>query len=609
MSTKSFDKSQTPDVDFSRRNFLKKSGAALAAGVAIAPFSTLAASGASKNPDIQKVPVLEDASRQPWRRPNIIVLITDQERFPQHWPDGWADLNLPNRKRLSDHGLTFTRAFCGSSMCSPSRATLFTGLYPDNHGVEQTLQTGDENSLNQPTLHPGTQNMANMLASAGYDVQYRGKWHISKDPSGTLDIQSQSDLARYGFQGWHPPDGGQDQKPAHFGGGDTDYDAQYAAQAAEFLRSAKPGSSRPFALFVCLINPHDIMSYPGVAPPNGPGGWNQPSFSDIPPFQGSDNYRKDYPACFDFPEIGLHETFTENPDSNFKPKAQAQSTRFWGGPNALGPLDSDDDCYNYVRFYAYLHKESDMHIGTVLDALESNPVLYHDTIVFRMADHGEMGLAHGGMRQKAYNAYEETIHVPLVISNPILFPRAVQTQALASLVDVMPTLATIADVPDRDIWTFQGRDLTPIIQNAVDHPRRPTKTVQDCILFTTDEILGSVEQPSHIRCLREAGWKVALYFDPTGEQPSQYELYDLVHDPLEVHNMADPDNVAYFNPAKLEEMLDKLRRKMGETGTGQLGATGKYSRSPQDGTVPSSGLSSSGAVTASPKQRHRVNSA
>ena len=55
-----------------------------------------------------------------------------------------------------------------------------------------------------------------------------------------------------------------------------------------------------------------------------------------------------------------------------------------------------------------------------------------------------MGLAHGGMREKAYNAYEETIHVPLVVSNPKLFPSPVRTEALASLIDLMPTVATLA---------------------------------------------------------------------------------------------------------------------------------------------------------------------
>ena len=55
------------------------------------------------------------------------------------------------------------------------------------------------------------------------------------------------------------------------------------------------------------------------------------------------------------------------------------------------------------------------------------------TVIVRCADHGEMGLSHGGLRQKAFNAYEETIRVPLIVSNPVLFPEARETDALASL--------------------------------------------------------------------------------------------------------------------------------------------------------------------------------
>src|SRR5690606_40824053 len=81
--------------------------------------------------------------------------------------------------------------------------------------------------------------------------------------------------------------------------------------------------------------------------------------------------------------------------------------------------------------------------------------------------HGEMGLSHGGLRQKSFNVYEETINVPLVIANPVLFPQPVTTNALASLIDLMPTLATLADVPDRDDWTFQDRKSTRLNSSHV----------------------------------------------------------------------------------------------------------------------------------------------
>ena len=333
MPKKPIDKSQPSDVDISRRRFLKKSGAALAAGVALSTLPAVAGSGDNPEPAGDQEPEPAEASGRPSSRPNLLFLITDQERYPQHWPEGWTDVNLPNRKRLADHGLTFANAFCAAAMCSPSRATLFTGLYPAQHGVKEVLQFGGPNEDGTPgptaqtTLQPGLKNIGRMLADAGYDVQYRGKWHISKDPTGTLAVQSPGDLERYGFGGWIPPEAGTDQAAAVFGGGDTNYDAQYASQAAEFLKSADPKSKRPFALFVCFANPHDLMGYPST--------WDQESYSDIPPFKGSHNYLKDVPLCFE-QGIDLPETTGEPPFGNHKPPAQGESTVMWAA--GLGPL-------------------------------------------------------------------------------------------------------------------------------------------------------------------------------------------------------------------------------------------------------------------------------
>ena len=72
-------------------------------------------------------------------QPNIVIFMTDQERYPQYYPPGWAEQNLPTRGRLALHGLTFENAFNNTSMCSPSRTTLFSGLYPAHHLVTDTL--------------------------------------------------------------------------------------------------------------------------------------------------------------------------------------------------------------------------------------------------------------------------------------------------------------------------------------------------------------------------------------------------------------------------------------------------------------------------------------
>jgi choline-sulfatase len=127
----------------SRRQFVQlATGSAIAAGAGLSPSLALGDS--------------DNRGHGRGNRPNIVLIITDQERYPQYWPPGWADANLPNRKRLADHGLTFTRAFCNAAMCSPSRATLFTGLYLTQHGVEHTLTTGGTLSPEEPTLQTTT---------------------------------------------------------------------------------------------------------------------------------------------------------------------------------------------------------------------------------------------------------------------------------------------------------------------------------------------------------------------------------------------------------------------------------------------------------------------
>lgn len=552
------------EVDEERRKFLKSS-AAIASGVALSSFPTHAGTRQAASTDKAYDPEAARVTRSQWGRPNLLILITDQERYPQHWPPGWADKYLPNRRRLAKHGLTFTQAFCASAMCTPSRATLFTGLYPSEHGVDQTLRysTGP-NATCQNTLQIRTQNMAKMLEAADYNVQYRGKWHVSKDPSGTGEITKTEHLDIYHFNGWVPPEGGADQNPSGFGGGNTNYDKWYTSHAVDFLKKVSTYSSKPFALIVCLINPHDVMAYPGN--PQGTG-WDG-QLSDV--FPGN-NYCNVDLSAYPLNLIELPSNITDPQDN--KPTAQSQSTEFWN--DQLGVIS---DQLEYVRFYAYLHMVSDKHIGTVLDALESRPALHYNTLVFRFSDHGEMGLSHN-MRQKAYNAYEETIHVPLVVSNPRLFPEPAQTSALASLIDLMPTLATIADIPDREKYTFRGTDLTPIILDAINDPTTPSKPVQDSILFTTDENLGSLQvdnngnpiyvtQPYRIRCLRDEQWKIVMYFDPTDMNNKQFELYDLVSDPLEQYNQAQS------NPEQLAIMIEKLSIKMEETHTTPVYDTG-----------------------------------
>jgi arylsulfatase A-like enzyme len=159
------------------------------------------------------------------------------------------------------------------------------------------------------------------------------------------------------------------------------------------------------------------------------------------------------------------------------------------------------------------------------------------TVVVRTSDHGELGLSHGGLRQKMFNAYEEAIRVPLVVSCPALFPEPRESEALVSLVDLVPTLLGLSGRPG-DPDAFDGVDLGPVLRGEAD-------SVREAVLFTYDDhqagtaLQDAPGQPNRIRCIRDQRWKYAVYLDPTGGVAPEYELYDLDADPDEAINLVD----------------------------------------------------------------------
>ena len=117
------------------------------------------------------------------RKPNVVIIITDQEREVMHWPEGWAEANLPARRRLMAHGLHFTRAQCNTAACSSSRATFLTGLYPAQHGVKNLVNCNDPDDEAQrraPALSSRLPNLATVMSAAGYHVVLKGKLHLTR---------------------------------------------------------------------------------------------------------------------------------------------------------------------------------------------------------------------------------------------------------------------------------------------------------------------------------------------------------------------------------------------------------------------------------------------
>lgn len=520
------------------------------------------------------------------RPPNLVLLITDQQRQPQHWPqeEGWLERLMPNDAELRRTGMTFTQAFTATAMCSPSRASMLTGKRPSRHGVTLTLTEGDlwpdrrnaraamrqlaglgrsgqvpagrlarsfaRNALrlpprsgDEPELPPGIDTLATLLRKSGYHVALKGKWHLSKPLSGHGwdDVADPARIERdYGFSDWQPPDTGGDTKAENFGGGSVGtsgegWDEDYTRQMEEWL--AQPSLPEPFCLIFSLVNPHDVLGYPDSY--EG-GGYTREDFADL--------------------DVPLPPTI----DESLAQKPDVQALSRVGMDNYLGPLPDRAAQQDYVNFYAHLHRVVDEKIGRLLAALgsaEDPDSLRSRTVIVRTSDHGEMGLSHGGLRQKVFNAYEETIRVPFVVSSPTMFPQALESDALVSLLDVVPTCLSLADAHARP-ESLDGCDLAPVL-------RGESETVRDAVLFTYDDhqagtaLKDASGQPNRIRCVRDGRWKYAVYLDPSGRAKPEYELYDLQADPLEAENLLDKRTGRALRPEVARER-ERLAARLAE---------------------------------------------
>lgn len=518
-----------------RREFLRK-GALAAGAVAAATTTGKMVTGAA-----------QAAPPTSLRGMNIILFMTDQERAIQHFPQDWAHENLPGLTALQRNGLSFNRSFTNACMCSPARSTFMTGFLPAQHGVKYTLEN-DMPASQYPQVEMPTPdalpNLATIAAAAGYNVVYKGKWHCSK-PAAADFVWTPQDIAKYGWSRWNPQDAGANQDIPEMGGGLANNDGRFMASVGNYEDSSEgvlqfitqvAANMQPFFLVISLVNPHDVLAYPSK---HGQAGY-------------SSNWLKG--------DIGLPATVDESLSS--KPTAQREFLKLSAG---LGVLNTDQKKRNYLNFYGNLMKASDQYLVDTLAALKSVPTqggasnLWKDSVVVRTADHGELGMAHGGQRQKNFNMYEEATRVPLVFSNPTLWKRGRTTQAMVSHVDFVPTMASLLGTPGSARAAWQGRDYSPVVLGS------SRRGVQDYVIFTYDDYQAGqasgpyVTPPNHLVGVREGRWKICLYYDVAGRVPGQWELYDLRTDPREQRNLAYR---GYTRTPAQDAQFRRLQRKL-----------------------------------------------
>ena len=433
-------------------------------------------------------------------RPDVIIVMTDEERaIPPYEASEvrtWRQRTLAGQRWFDENGVSFTRHYTGSLACVPSRPTIFTGQYPDLHGVTQTDGIGKVfNDSRMRWLRRGeVPTLGNWFTAAGYDTHYDGKWHIShadlddpatggvlatNDDDGVVDpvaVQRYLDadpLADFGFSGWVGPE----PHGALLANAGVRRDPLIADRVVAWLedryarrRAGDEAALRPFLLVASFVNPHDIVLFPT---------WVLRS-----PLKSSH---------LDPPPVPPAPTADE--DLRTKPAAQiAFREAYYSGYGPAGPVEQiyQRNGQRYRDLYYRLHAEVDAPIDRVRRAVTNSS---DDAVLVRTSDHGDLLGAHGGLHQKWFNLYDEATRVPLVIArigSRGTGPRVID--APTSHVDIVPTLLGAAGIDVHavaemlresfsEVHPLPGRNLMPVVDGS------PADEDRAVYLMTRDNML------------------------------------------------------------------------------------------------------------------------
>jgi arylsulfatase A-like enzyme len=359
-----------------RRDFLKVAGAA-----------GIAAGALAYSPGIS--PLRNRALGQSAPRPgmNILFVMVDQMRTPWVYiPANLRRANLPNLTRLERQGVRFSNFYASSSMCTPSRATIVTGLYTHQNGIFATTPPTE--------LNPGFPTYGTMLREQGYETYWFGKWHLS---GGTAGNCGPNPYEQYGFT--TDPVSGNCPSPNGGPGQGQEMDPVIRQRFVDWIaqRSATaPPDAPPWMATVSFVNPHDIAEYPRFTRAIA-GESSAPSV-----------YRA-LPANFESP--GQHR-------ARRKPLMQIRSMELENELFGLMPRDGSParPWLRMLDLYLALQRQVDLQIGYVLTALRKSRFASNTVVVFT-SDHGEYAGAHG-MRGKGFAFYDEGVRVPLIVQDP-----------------------------------------------------------------------------------------------------------------------------------------------------------------------------------------------
>lgn len=442
--------------------------------------------------------------RLPGGKPrNVVFILSDDHRFDAMSFLGHQFAKTPVMDSLAANGAYFKNALVTTALCSPSRASILTGLYTFRHRVIDN---------NRP-IPPGTVYFSQFLQKAGYATAFIGKWHMG----------GESDAPQPGWDHWVsfrgqgeylPPtpdytlnvDGKRVKQKGYITTDLTDY-------AIDWLKQQKP-AEKPFCLY---------LSHKAV----------HANFTPEPKYEGS------------FKDLAFTRPATEasTPGDLLKPRWLRDQRNSWHGVDF--PYHSELDIEGYYKRYCETLRSVDDSIGRVLQQLKDMGI-HDETLVIYMSDNGFMFGEHGLIDKRV--AYETSMRVPMVVQCPALIKAGTVVDEMIANIDVAPTILEAMGL--KRPAHMDGRSFLPLAEG---------KSIpwRDQFLYVYYWEKNFPQTPTTF-AIRSDRYKYITYY---GLWDSD-EFYDMREDPDESRNLLyDP---AHKKQAK--EMENQLYKMMGEFG-------------------------------------------
>jgi N-acetylglucosamine-6-sulfatase len=447
-------------------------------------------------------------------RPNVVVILCDDLRWNALGCTGHPHLRTPNIDRLAAEGILFENAFCTTSLCSPSRASILSGLYAHAHGVTN-------NFTEYPVELPS---FPRQLQSAGYASAYIGKWHMGE----------QNDEPRPGFDYFvtHKGQGKYFDTEFNFHGRQRKVMPGYYTHvvtelAIEWLRQPR---EKPFLLMLGHKAPHSFYL-------------PEPRYEHV-----FDSIPVDYP----------HSAFR----LEGKPDWIRQRLSTWHG--IYGPIFEwrkefpDEtaagvrDFERMVRAYWGTILSVDDSVGQIVETLRQMGVL-DNTLVLFLGDNGLLEGEHGMVDKRTM--HEASIRIPLIARYPGLTPpdqpKRIAAQVLT--VDLAPSILDLCQAPA--LAKVHGKSFRRLVVEGDPDWREAW--------FYHYNYERQFPYTPNVRGVRTDRWKYIHYPHGDGQADRhQAELYDLASDPDELHNLIDDARYVEL-VTRLKQQLTRLMRETG----------------------------------------------